>query len=591
MPNLSDLPSEVYAVIFSHVPPLERQRAVLNLSRALPRSPVPTSQIYNHIIVYTPAAVFHLYKHFRHRKEHEAEMYNPSELVKSISVHVWIVDADLVVNLLALLPSVPNMQMCIGTTYSPEHLHDVFTRPRLALRTLQLRFKPYVERATYMPFLKGAYFDSTIIQLAKWPVTEDNHIEHLSITQDTISYRTHIRFAQPLAFFSFNPLAELAVSPVGQYLQALRISVPAKPVITYIGSTANSFPQLTFLDISTTALPPPNAERAIGILLSRLARLQHVVIDRNAGPMPRDSSGWASLGRACALAGVERAKEREHEIQLWVDRKAQEEAAALDNQAEEPPAPVPLASAPVSRGRRGRRGLATATVSLRDPRPASIAPTTSSSSAHDPTIRRIRVVPSPPTLQTFSTAYAGPSNPSAQQRSDWSRAFVKGFLDGCNTLNKIWQRMRDSATVRVMRFTDTDLEPFNDDNDTPTVFRGVADIAIVGHWIGWEPSAPIICFGSERAVIGLNKHADDGQPLADALTEMRIGPSGASDAALSAGVASQGETPGPVGTVPTAVTNDPPISVGGLWEEESFIEWGPGHADGCGHGIGRQIFG
>ncbi|CAE6462534.1 unnamed protein product [Rhizoctonia solani] len=592
MPNLSDLPSEVYAVIFSHVPPLERQRAVLSLSRALPRSPVPTSQIYNHIIVYTAAAVFHLYKHFRHRKEQEAGLYNPSELVKSINVRVWIVDADLVANLLALLPSVPNIQMRVGTTYSPEHLHDIFTRPRLTLRTLQLRFKPYVEKATYMPFLKGAYFDSTITQLTKWPASENDYLRHLSITQDTISYKSHIQFAQPLAFFSFKPLAELAVSPIGQQLRALRVSIPAKPVITYIGSAANSFPHLTFLDISTTALPPPNAERAIGTLLSRLARLEHIVIDRNAGPMPRDSSGWASLGRACALAGVERAKEKENQIQEWMDRKRQEESAAQGEEIEGPPPLAPLDPIHAPRVRRGRRGLATATISLRDPRPAPVASASSaSSSTRDPTARRVRIVPSPPTLQTFSTAYAGPSNPSAQQRSEWGRAFVRGFLDGCNTLNKIWQRMRDSDNVRVMRFTDTDLELFHDDDDdVPSAFQGVADIAIAGHWIGWEPSPPIICFGSERAVIGINKHADDGQPLADMLGEMRIGDPGAFNTTLSAEISSDGETPGAVGTLPVMIVNDPPSSVGGLWAEESFIEWGPGHTDGCGHDIGRRIF-
>ncbi|EUC57339.1 hypothetical protein RSOL_218970 [Rhizoctonia solani AG-3 Rhs1AP] len=585
MPNLSDLPADVYAVILSHVPPPERQRAVLNLSRALPRSPVPTSQIYNHIIVYTPTAVFDLYKHFRRRKDHEAELYNPSELVKSISVRAWVVDADLVVNLLALLPSVPVMQMCIGTTYSPEHLHDIFARPRLALRTLQLRFKPYVEKAIYMPFLKGVYFDSTIIQLAQWPATEDKHLNNLSITQDTISYSAHIKFAQPLAFFSFKPLTDLAVSPIGQHLRALRISVPAKPVITHIGSISNSFPQLNLLDISTTSLPPPNAERAIGTLLSWLIRLRHVIIDRNAGPMPRDSFGWSSLGRACALAGVERAKEKEQQIQEWADRKRQEEAAARGD--EEAPTPAPLAPAHAPRARRGRRGLAAATVSLRDSRPAPNTPTSSSPATRDPTIRRIRVVPSPPTLETFSTAYAGPSNPSVQQRSDWSQAFVKGFRDGCNTLGKIWQRMQDSATVRVMRFTETDTEPFLDDDDAPAVFRGVADIAIDGHWIGWEPTVPVICFGSERAAIGLNKHADDSQPLIDPLNKIRIGDYGPT---LSSGIAGHGETPSTMNAASGAIANDPPSSVGGLWEEEDFIEWGPGHADGCGHDLRRRIF-
>ncbi|KDN44808.1 hypothetical protein RSAG8_05281, partial [Rhizoctonia solani AG-8 WAC10335] len=227
-----------------------------------------------------------------------------------------------------------------------------------------------------------------------------------------------------------------------------------------------------------------------------------------------------------------------------------------------------------------------ATVSLRDPRPTPNAPTSSTSSTRDPTIRRIRVVPSPPTLETFSTAYAGPSNPSAQQRSDWSQAFVKGFLDGCNTLNKIWQRMQDSATVRVMRFTETDNEPFHDD-DAPAVFRGVADIAIAGHWIGWKPSVPVICFGSERAAAGLNKHVDDGQPSRDPLNHTRIGDPGPT---LSTEIASRGETPSTMGAGSGAIANDPASSVGGLWEEEGFIEWGPGHADGCGHDIGRLIF-
>ncbi|KAG8696468.1 hypothetical protein FRC11_000713, partial [Ceratobasidium sp. 423] len=562
MPDLSDLPPEVYTVILSFIPPPERQRAVLNLSRALPRSPVPTSQIYNHIIVYTLSAVLHLYKHFRRRKDHEAGLYNPSELVKSISVRVWDVNADMVVNLLELLPAVPAMQMCIGTTYSPEHLHDIFARPRLALRTLQLRFKPYVETATYMPFLRGAYFDSTITQLTKWPVTKDHYLRNLSITQDTISYATHIRFAQPLAFFSFKPITDLAVSPIGQHIQALRICVPAKPVIDYIGSTSNSFPQLIFLDISTTTLPSPRPERTIGTLLSRLVRLRHVIIDRSAGPMPRDSSGWETLGRVCALAGVERAKEKEHQIQEWVDRKRQEEAAAQGNAVEGVPTPAPLAPTPAPRARRGRRGLATATVSLRDPRLTPNASTSSSSSStRDPTARRIRVVPSPPTLETFSTAYAGPSNPSTQQRSDWGRAFIKGFLGGCATLKKIWERMQDSATVRVMRFTDTDTEPFPDDDDAPAVFRGVADIAIAGHWIGWEPSAPIICFGSERAVIGLGKHGEGGQLLADTLDQIRIGDSEASDGTiLSARIASQGQIPSTMGIAPGAIANDPPSS-------------------------------
>lgn len=154
MLDLSRLPSDIYAIILSFVPPLDRQTAVLNLSRALPRSPVPTHQIYEHIILHTPRAVLHIYQHFRKRKSEQGALYNPNEQIKSLNVRTWIPDADLVVNLFALLPTVPIIQLYVGTTYNPEHLSDVFTQPRLSLKALQLRFKPYVERATYMPFLK-----------------------------------------------------------------------------------------------------------------------------------------------------------------------------------------------------------------------------------------------------------------------------------------------------------------------------------------------------------------------------------------------------------------------------------------------------
>ncbi|KAG9080474.1 hypothetical protein FRC06_006533, partial [Ceratobasidium sp. 370] len=557
MLTLSDLPSDIYTTILSHVPPPDRQQAVLNLSRALPRSPVPTHQIFEHIIIHTPRAVLDLYHIFRKRRDQEQQS---TGRVRSLCVRTWAPDADLVANLLALLPNVPAVQLCVGTTYGPEHLQEIFVKPQLELRSLQLRFRPYVKHATYLPFLKGAYFDSTIVELTKWPATEQNHLESLAITQDSISYKAHIQFAQPLAFFSFKVLTDLATSPIGQHISALRISVPAKPVASYLCSEPNSFPRLTFLDISTTSLPPPTTERAIEKLLSQLIRLRHIVIDRNAGTMPRDSPGWTSFGRACALAGVGRAKAKEKEIQEWFEARRREEAVVQDTNPEHAERAVGPTVAP--RVKRGRRGLATATISLRDPQPQSRrAPTAArnTSSAQDQgasDARRIRIVPSPPTLETFSTAFAGPSNPTPQQRADWTSAFTTGFLDGCRTLNAIWKRMQDSATARIMRFIDTDAEPYPCSEEEEDILKGVADVAVVGHWIGWEPTIPIVCFGTERAV-GVGRMTMD------------IGDS-------------------PVMTPGTDVIG--PSLVGGLWEDEAFVQWGLGHVDGCGHNIGRDVF-
>jgi hypothetical protein len=43
----------------------------------------------------------------------------------------------------------------IGTNFSPEHLVEMFEEPRLGIKRMEMRFRPYVEQATYYQFLAG----------------------------------------------------------------------------------------------------------------------------------------------------------------------------------------------------------------------------------------------------------------------------------------------------------------------------------------------------------------------------------------------------------------------------------------------------
>jgi hypothetical protein len=43
----------------------------------------------------------------------------------------------------------------VGTNFAPEHLEEMFEEPRLGIRRMEMRFRPYVEQATYYQFLKG----------------------------------------------------------------------------------------------------------------------------------------------------------------------------------------------------------------------------------------------------------------------------------------------------------------------------------------------------------------------------------------------------------------------------------------------------
>jgi hypothetical protein len=45
----------------------------------------------------------------------------------------------------------------VGTNFAPEHLEEMFQDQRRDVRRLEVRFRPYVEQASYYQFLKGEY--------------------------------------------------------------------------------------------------------------------------------------------------------------------------------------------------------------------------------------------------------------------------------------------------------------------------------------------------------------------------------------------------------------------------------------------------
>jgi hypothetical protein len=47
------------------------------------------------------------------------------------------------------------MRLNLGTNFAPEHLEEMFEDPRLGMERLEMRFRPYVEQASYYQFLKG----------------------------------------------------------------------------------------------------------------------------------------------------------------------------------------------------------------------------------------------------------------------------------------------------------------------------------------------------------------------------------------------------------------------------------------------------
>lgn len=53
------------------------------------------------------------------------------------------------------LDNINTLMLNIGTNFAPEHLQEMFEGPRMRLERMELRFRPYVEQASYYQFLAG----------------------------------------------------------------------------------------------------------------------------------------------------------------------------------------------------------------------------------------------------------------------------------------------------------------------------------------------------------------------------------------------------------------------------------------------------
>ncbi|KAG2154611.1 hypothetical protein DEU56DRAFT_370959 [Suillus clintonianus] len=426
--QLDELPAELYAAIISHLPADSLQQDVLALTRVCPRSPVPTHSLFEHIRLKHAQQIVQLY-----RRLHNAT--DERKWVKDFGIVTWTVDADVLVNLLEILPSISSLLLFVGPSFAPEHLEEIFHKPREDLRFLSLRFRPYVNRATYYQFLKGAYFDTTLTALSRWPPCE---LSTLSIVQDPldpeISSAQH--FAQPLVFFRLDPISVLLCSAYISSLTRLRLRIPSRQVSRFISSIPSSVPALRLLDLSTCNVLVSDME---GILI-RFHDLQHLILD-GCG-VARDqsqASEWNNIGKICATATVRRAKAREKVLKTWLERNAATTST---------PAGMPQPAA--RRIRPGRRGLATATISFRE------EPTASEPDIiHVPAgivIPKVRVVPSPPTLLSLSTSSAFiPDVQYEAIREDFERGWNEGLAQLAAVKSRLYQSWKNG--VQMMRIT------------------------------------------------------------------------------------------------------------------------------------------
>ncbi|PVG01872.1 hypothetical protein CPB86DRAFT_823443 [Serendipita vermifera] len=597
MARFDELPEELYLAILECIPdPKERTPCTVALARALPRSPISWRWFYHYVSLQGPKNVLALYQQLRKRG---GKSSSEASWIHELSSESWEVDAQILADLLNLLQGLRKMNLHIGTTFAPEHLDDVFQHPRSDLLSLNLVFKPYVQKATYYQFLKGAYFDSLLSHISSW--STESKLRHLSIVQTLPPSPTIFHsFAQPIVFFSLDPLSKLIHSAALQNVTHLRIQIPSRTIADFLCRTSSStsqsttsslpLPSLRLLDLSTTQLSPSTLARLLGTYHD----LEHLIID-DCSVVSRSieiSGEFAELGRLCALAGMKRAKEREQVLKQVAEaarQAATEEAeriaavklaemttatpAARQNKnancsrlpraGNDPPgstiklqnlndssgntnSPSSSTTTSFSRTKKGRKGLATATFSIREKKQVGAPltthqlssllssstsnPSSSSSSPSSGTVsasasasaaaalEKIRILPPIPSLHSLSlTTFAPPTDTA--QRHAWESDFAKGWEEGVRTLKAVYKRLytsRSNKLIRLYRFASTrargECGDDDDDDDEETggeqgvkgrtsgvqmeALRGLVEVDIEKELIDAQTwAAPKLCFG------------------------------------------------------------------------------------------------
>ena len=339
-----------------------------------------------------------------------------------------------------------------------------------------------VKRASYYQFLKGAYFDSTLLALARWPPAT---LPALSITQDPLdpslvtTPSSRQAFAQPLVFFKLDPnLSILLQSPaLADTLKALRLRVPARPVVRSLctpplmsessDGEPIRIPNIHILDLSTSGV----LEGEVDILLAHFMGLQHLLLDDCAifrGDLREGE--WSSLGKRCALAGTRRAKDCEKALQAWYERRILAAPAGSDG------APAGIQEL-ARRPRRGRRGLAAPTISIRSrtPPPGGRVPDPNLPPvARRQGMPRFRILPPVPSLRTLCATMSSNVLPST-----WAtiqREFTSGWAEGVAQLAVKRGRMRESARIgtKILRFKEGGGECESPEDDVTGLFTYAA---------------------------------------------------------------------------------------------------------------------
>ena len=162
------LPPELVDSLLLYVPADQLQYTSLNLKQVFPELAISERHLFTHLRVGRPEQLRPMWERLRREKYggdeqeqqgHAEEDEDDDErgllrFVESFTLACFSGDADLMNNVLRLIPAIRRLSLNLGTNFAPEHLAEAFQVERKRIEVVEVRFRPYVDRATYYQFLK-----------------------------------------------------------------------------------------------------------------------------------------------------------------------------------------------------------------------------------------------------------------------------------------------------------------------------------------------------------------------------------------------------------------------------------------------------
>jgi hypothetical protein len=163
------LPPELVDSLLLYVPADQLQYTSLNLKQVFPQLAISERHLFTHLRVGRPEQLRPMWERLRREKyggdEQEQQGHVKEDgddgdergllrFVESFTLACFSGDADLMNNVLRLIPTIRRLSLNLGTNFAPEHLAEAFQVERKRIEVVEVRFRPYVDRATYYQFLK-----------------------------------------------------------------------------------------------------------------------------------------------------------------------------------------------------------------------------------------------------------------------------------------------------------------------------------------------------------------------------------------------------------------------------------------------------